>query len=211
MTTTFAAQASRQTVILTVIAGLHLGAFVLIASGLVPRVASINPPDAPIRFFPPKEDPIAVVRPVETIPFEDYTQPVPKPDDALFPKFDETPDAPQTNEDTKAGETGSGPVNAAVEHQPPTVRTRDIRLAALIDACYPAGARRAGEEGRVVAKVMIDASGKAAAWSVAGSSGFPRLDAALDCVIRRIEFVAGRRDGSAVAAEAMLPIVFRLN
>jgi protein TonB len=99
----------------------------------------------------------------------------------------------------------------SAEYMPPTVRTRDTRLAALIDACYPAGARRAGDEGRVVAKVMIDASGKVAAWSIAESSGFPRLDAALDCVLKRIQFIAGRRDGSAVAAEARLPIVFHLN
>ena len=38
MTATYAARASRQSVILAIIAGLHTGAFVLIASGLVPRL-----------------------------------------------------------------------------------------------------------------------------------------------------------------------------
>jgi hypothetical protein len=41
--------------------------------------------------------------------------------------------------------------------------------------------------------------------------GFPGLDAAMDCVLGQLEFVAGRRDGRAVEAMARLPIVFRLH
>ncbi len=211
MTTTFAAKASRQTVILTAIAGLHLGAFVLIASGPGPPTLKVNPPDAPIKFFPPQEKPFPTVRPDATAPIEDYALGVPKPDESLIPRFEEFPDAPLSNGEVSVQVAGSGAVIPMAEYRAPALRTRDRRLAALIDACYPAAARRAGEEGRVVAKVLIDATGNAAAWSVAASSGFPRLDATLDCVIERIEFVAGRRDGSAVAAEALLPIVFRLN
>jgi TonB family protein len=53
--------------------------------------------------------------------------------------------------------------------------------------------------------------GRASARTVAGSSGFARLDAAVTCVIRRLEFNPGRRDGAAVAASVTLPIVFRLH
>jgi protein TonB len=211
MTMTLAARASRQTVILTAIAGLHLGAFILAASGVGPKAIRFEPPDPPITFFPPKEKPVVVVAPDTTTPAEEYALAVPEPDPSLIPQIDETPDVLRTNGDPRVSETGEGVVYPTVEYQPPTVRTRDSRLAAAIDACYPAASRRAGEEGRVVARIMIDTGGRATAWSVARTSGFPRLDAALDCVIRRIEFVAGRRDGSAVTAEAMLPIVFRLN
>jgi periplasmic protein TonB len=211
MTTTFAARASRQTVILTAIVGLHLGAFILVASGVGPEVLKFEPPDPPITFFPPKEIPTLVVAPDTATPAEVYALTVSEPDPSLIPRIDETPDLPRTNDNPRVSETGSGVVNPTVEYQPPTVRTRDRHLAAAIDACYPAASRRAGEEGRVVARIMIDAGGRATAWSVVQTSGFPRLDAALDCVIRRIEFLAGRRDGGAVAAEAMLPIVFRLH
>jgi protein TonB len=67
------------------------------------------------------------------------------------------------------------------------------------------------EEGRVTAQVLIGAQGSALSWRVAQSSGFPRLDAATGCVLGKLEFVAGRQDGQAIAAEAMLPIVFRLD
>ena len=52
MTATYAARASRQSVILAIIAGLHVGAFVLIASGLVPRLMEVEPPQAPITVYP---------------------------------------------------------------------------------------------------------------------------------------------------------------
>jgi protein TonB len=92
-----------------------------------------------------------------------------------------------------------------------SLRTRRDRLDALIDSCYPAAARRGNEEGRAVAHVVLGAQGAVASWSVAESSGFPRLDAAMDCVIRRLAFEPARRDGAAVASEVRLPIVFRLD
>lgn len=211
MRTTYAAGASRQTVILTAIAGLHLGAFLLIASGLGPRVLESLAPDPPIKVILREEEPIKTVAPENTDPLEGYFLPVPIPDTSTIPTFDEQPNSPPASEYVQALESRRGVDIPPVEYSPPSIRSRDGRLAALIDSCYPAASRRAGEEGRVLAKISIDAAGKAFAWSVAGSSGFPRLDAALDCVIPRLEFVAGRRDGSAVAAEALLPIVFRLD
>ncbi len=173
--------------------------------------SEIRAPYPPITFFPPQEKPTLVVAPDEATQSEEFVLTVSEPDPSLIPHINEAPAVTVTYDDPRVSETGRGVVHSAVEYQPPTVRTRDSRLAAAIDACYPAASRRAGEEGRVVARIMIDAGGQASAWGVAATSGFSRLDAALDCVIRRIEFVAGRREGRGVAAEAMLPIVFRLN
>jgi len=210
MSTTLAARASRQTVILTAIAGLHLGAFVLVTSELNIWVVKTPEPPPPITVYLPKEKPVQVPRPENPAPFEVYFGPEPIPELSI-PKFDEQPNLPLPNDNLRLPDVGSGVEVPSVDDRPPALRTRNNRLAAAIDACYPAAARRVGEEGRVIAKIMIDAGGMATAWSVAQSSGFARLDAALDCVIRRLEFAPGRRDGSAVAAEAMLPIVFRLN
>lgn len=88
---------------------------------------------------------------------------------------------------------------------------RDSRLAALVDACYPSAARRNGEEGRAVARIVIDTDGRAASWTKMPGSGFPRPDAALGCVIRRLHFLPGRREGRAIVAELQLPIVFQLD
>ena len=91
--------------------------------------------------------------------------------------------------------SGSGPAVAVADVRAPSLR-RDRRL---------------GEEGRVIVRIDVDATGRARAWNVAGGSGFARLDAAVACVIHRLEFNPGRRDGAAVAASVTLPIVFRLH
>jgi protein TonB len=93
----------------------------------------------------------------------------------------------------------------------PWLRQRDSRLTALVDACYPAASRRSSEEGRVVIRVDVDATGRTSAWNLAEGSGFARLDAAVACVIRRLEFTPGWHDGAAVASSVVLPIVYRLH
>ena len=208
MTATYSARASRQSVILTIIAGLHVGAFVLIASGLVPRLMKVEPPQAPITVYLPLPAPIALVAPTgpEAAGFDPAPVPMPPLE---IPLTEADPPLIDTTRKPVVPSAGTGPV-APVEAKAPTLRTRDS-LAALIDTCYPSAARRLGEEGRAVARIIIDATGRASAWTVERSSGFPRLDAAMDCVIRRLEFVPGRREGRAVEATVMLPIVFRLD
>jgi protein TonB len=87
---------------------------------------------------------------------------------------------------------------------------RGDRISAAINACYPSASRRLSEEGRVVATITVGSDGKAGAISVAQSSGFERLDGAAECVIRKLAFNPGKRDGVAVEAQATLPIVFKL-
>ena len=209
MTATYAARASRQSVILAIIAGLHVGAFVLIASGLVPRLMAVEPPQVPITVFLPPPAPIPIVAPAgqDAASFDPAPVPMPPLD---IPVAEVDPPLNPTTRDPVASVTGTGPVVPS-NAKAPALRTPDSRLAALIDSCYPSAARRLGEEGRTVARVVIDATGRATAWTVEQSSGFSRLDAAMDCVIRRLEFVPGRRNGRAVEATVMLPIVFRLD
>ena len=75
---------------------------------------------------------------------------------------------------------------------------------------YPAAAKRAGEEGRVLLRVLVSADGRAQAVEIARSSGSELLDqAALDAV-RRWRFVPARRGEADVAAHVQVPIVFSL-
>lgn len=108
------------------------------------------------------------------------------------------------------------PVNHHVPGDPlpyvaASLRTRRDRLTVLIDSCYPAAARRDNEEGKALAHVVIGAQGLVLSWRVEESSGFRRLDTAMDCVVRRLAFEPACQDGTAVASEVRLPIVFRLN
>jgi TonB family protein len=100
---------------------------------------------------------------------------------------------------------------AVVEVIAPRLRMHGDRLAVLINACYPAAARRAGEEGRVLVRVLVGSDGEVVSWQILRGSGFPRLDEAVRCIIERLVVEPARRGGRAVAAEALLPIVFRLH
>lgn len=75
---------------------------------------------------------------------------------------------------------------------------------------YPAMSRRLGEEGRVLLRVHVDASGRPIQIEVKTSSGSPRLDqSALDAV-GRWKFIPARRGEEAIAAWVQVPIVFNL-
>jgi TonB family protein len=212
MSHVYAARGSRQTAVFTAIAAFHFVVFLVVTLGLVPRVLEKVPIALPITPLAPDEKPIPILEKPD-MNLEGFTPEISVAEPVFeIPRFDATETVPDTSiETTGGGDSTTGPLAAALEHVAPRLRTRSGSLAALIGSCYPAASRRLNEEGRVLAQVLIDANGAAVHWSVAQSSGFPRLDEATACVLRKLEFVAGRRDGQAVAAEAMLPIVFRLD
>jgi protein TonB len=75
---------------------------------------------------------------------------------------------------------------------------------------YPAMSRRLGEEGRVLLRVHVDASGRPTQIEVKTSSGSSRLDqSALDAVARW-KFIPARRGDEAISAWVQVPIVFNL-
>ncbi|MFZ5793860.1 MAG: energy transducer TonB, partial [Pseudomonadota bacterium] len=75
---------------------------------------------------------------------------------------------------------------------------------------YPPLSRRMGEEGKVVLRVFVDASGLPAQVEVRTSSGSERLDRAAVSAIGRWKFVPARQGSEAVAAWVLVPIVFSL-
>lgn len=212
MSHVYAARGSRQTAVFTAIAVFHVIVFVVITLGLVPRVLEKVPVALPITPRAPDQKPIPILeKPDGNLAGLTAEMAIDEPIIDL-PRFDASESLPDASSEM-AGEAGNaeGTPAAGFENVAPRLRTRFGSLAALIGSCYPAASRRLNEEGRVVAQVLIDATAAAVHWRVAQSSGFPRLDEATACVIRKLEFVAGRRDGQAVAAEAILPITFRLD
>jgi protein TonB len=187
-----------------------MGVYLLVSAGLFPRLVPIAAP-APIELAlpPPAEEPL-LVAPSMPHPLDHNPAFEPKPW-VPIPRFDESPAVPDEPGAVLRTDAGAGPGEPDAVAQAPAIRTRDKRLDGLIAACYPPASRRLGEEGRVIVRVVIDAGGRASAWNVERSSGFPRLDRAADCVVRRLEFVPGRRDGRAVEASVLLPVMFRLD
>ena len=92
--------------------------------------------------------------------------------------------------------------------------------AALFDAAdylqnpapaYPALSRRLHEEGTVLLVVRVTTKGNVEQEQVKHSSGFARLDEAALNAVRQWRFVPARRGDEPVAANVIVPIVFRLS
>jgi protein TonB len=75
---------------------------------------------------------------------------------------------------------------------------------------YPALARRMGEQGRVLLRVLVNAAGTADEVQVRTSSGHVRLDEAARDTVRRWRFVPAKRGTDPVPAWVLIPISFRL-
>lgn len=208
MTAAILLRAPRQSAIITAVATLHVGAFLAIATGMGLPAVEV-PGDQAIYLLPEPPEPVREPSP-DIPPPKDFTPaPVARPIlDPPMPLADLPAGAAAIEAETTEQPGGSGPV---VDFVAPSLRMRGDRLAALIGSCYPSAARRLGEEGRALVRIVVGVDGRAASWSMAGGTGFARLDTAVECVVRRLQFQPGRREGRAVAAEVQLPIVFRLN
>lgn len=77
---------------------------------------------------------------------------------------------------------------------------------------YPAQALQQRQQGEVLLRVSIDASGKVSAVEIERSSGHRLLDqAARRQVLRYWRFAPARHDGQYVAAQGLVPINFRID
>jgi protein TonB len=75
---------------------------------------------------------------------------------------------------------------------------------------YPPASRRAGEQGKVVVRVLIGADGTAREAELRQSSGFDRLDRAAVDTVRKWRYVPGKRNGVPEAMWFDVPINFVL-
>jgi len=75
---------------------------------------------------------------------------------------------------------------------------------------YPDAARRAGREGRVLLRVLIDDQGEAKAVEVSASSGSEVLDQAATSAIKRWRFHPARAGDQPIESWVSVPIDFRL-
>ena len=76
---------------------------------------------------------------------------------------------------------------------------------------YPRLSKRAGEQGKVLMKVMVTAEGLPASVDVSKSSGFERLDAAAVTAVKQWRFEPARKGGKAISAYVIVPLSFTLN
>lgn len=75
---------------------------------------------------------------------------------------------------------------------------------------YPSVARRQGQQGKVVLRVLVSAAGLPSQVEIRNASGVGALDEAALNAVRRWRFVPARQGSQPVAAWVLVPIVFTL-
>lgn len=107
---------------------------------------------------------------------------------------------------------GIGTGSSSVQSQPNIEQEVDSRPYAVYSPFpeYPSEARLNKWQGRVIVRVLVEASGKVANAQVAQSSGYDALDQAAEEVLYSWRFSPGYRDGRAVATWVKVPVSFKL-
>ena len=96
---------------------------------------------------------------------------------------------------------------ASVAVVPPTFNAAYLRNPA---PRYPLAARRAGEQGTVLLRVLVAPDGVPARVELEKTSGSAHLDSAALEAVKAWRFVPARRGADAVEAWVLVPIAFRL-
>ncbi|MBS0373209.1 MAG: TonB family protein [Proteobacteria bacterium] len=195
----FPAPLGRRGTAAVVVAGLH----VVLVTALITSMVITRPPPTdefrpPAPQIPRIEDP-APSRPALSGPSWQLRPRVPDPTPVVLPLVDPPPVG--MSQPTQV--TLSPP-------ESPTALLRPVRVTHSEEPLYPASARRLGEEGVVVVRVLVGADGHAAVVDVATSSGSPRLDSAALAAVRRWTFQPAANGAGPVASYSLVRIVFRL-
>ncbi|MFL6620226.1 MAG: TonB family protein [Povalibacter sp.] len=141
---------------------------------------------------------------------EPEIQPV-KPDiaqqevvDTPMPQVEIPPEIESPVTDAPASDTApvaSPPVAAAAQNLKVTTRTEPI---------YPPASRRAGEEGTVRLRILVDERGMPREVQVTQGSGFARLDQAAMDAVRKWKFAAASNGSQPVTSWTNVAVTFRL-
>jgi protein TonB len=162
----------------------------------VPKPPAVKPKTVPVIKKPAKRPP-PVARTVKPAPLP---PPVEMPIAAAAPSIEPpTPAAPVAQ---------AAPPAPAVPAPPKTVSGVEYIQAPQPD--YPPIARRMGEEGKVILRVLVNEKGRPERIDVRQSSGSARLDEAARQAAARALFKPHLEDGKAVAVYALVPINFSI-
>jgi protein TonB len=178
--------------------GLHLLLIYVIAGSLgIVKLPEFAKPMETVIIDSPQEqqhEPVPIVKPdleqpqVETPPLED-----------TVPEIEVPTDEPAPNA-----------ITAEASNSPPVAETANMKVNRRVDPVYPAGARRDGEQGTGMFKVLVDEKGRPQDVQVLKSTGFPRLDTAALEAIRKWAFSPAMQNGQAVQSWTRVQVAFQL-
>lgn len=174
-----------------------------------PKQAVPQPQPAPMPASEPQPMPVARETPV---PVVSTPAPTAAPSHAPAP-----PPAPvQESRSVPVAPTAPQAPAAVVHHAPLAPAERGPVTISSVEYLqppkpdYPIGAKRAGEQGKVVLRILIDERGMPERVDIQQSAGFPRLDDAARAAALRAVFKPHLEDGRAVPAYVLVPINFAL-
>ena len=107
---------------------------------------------------------------------------------------------------TDAPPSDTAPVASAATGAP----AQDLKVTTRTDPTYPAASRRAGEEGTVRLRILVDERGMPRDIQISQGSGFPRLDQAAMDAVRKWRFAAATNGSQAITAWTNVAVTFRL-
>jgi len=180
-----------------------MGIHILVIYGLAATMGVVKVPQfsAPLEaVFIPEQTQVEPDPPVPVKPEIDQVMPTEAPMPEV--QFDE-PVVPPAEVATPPSENAIAATTAGAVAQ-------DLKTSNRVEPTYPSASRRAGEEGTVRLKVLVDGKGRPKDVAVATSSGFARLDQAAIEAVRKWRFVAATDGASPISAWTQVAITFRL-
>lgn len=189
--------------LLAAVIGVHLiiGYVLSVSMGVIKMPAFVQP--AQVVFIPEPqeviEEPEIQVQPdIEQAQVENLEPTVIPPDEVIVPPA-ETPMPPSENA-----------IAATEAVAPPGPPSQELKTKSRVEPMYPPAARRAGEEGTVRLRILVDERGVPRDVQVAQGSGFTRLDQAAIEAVRKWRFAAATNGSQAITAWTQVSITFRL-
>lgn len=190
-----------------------------VAPMMVSLVSNPIPKPEVVPIVPVQPEPKPVVKPVvkqKPIVKEKVPTPEPVVQQPVVSEPVNAPETPPTPEIivSKAPVVAEAPKEAPkVEPQAePVIEPPKFGVAYLNNPApnYPSSSRRAGEEGRVMLRVLVSTNGNAETVELENSSGFERLDEAAINAVKKWRFIPAKRSNQAVSAYVLVPVKFSL-
>ncbi len=189
--------------LLAAVIGVHLiiGYVLSVSMGVIKMPQFVQP--AQVVFIPEPqeviEEPELQVKPeIEQAQVENLEPSVIPPEEVIIPPA-ETPMPPSQNA-----------IAATEAVAPPGPPARELTTKTRVEPVYPPAARRAGEEGTVRLRILVDERGVPRDIQLAKGSGFARLDQAAIDAVRKWRFAAATNGSQAITAWTQVSITFRL-
>jgi protein TonB len=191
---------SRRTGLLIVVAALH----VLIVYGLMVATGVVRQP--------------AFVTPLEAVFIPETTQPEEQPQVKIKPEIEQPVAVDQPPPELQVEEAVTPPsevpipasANAIAGSQQQGAPAKDLKTSNRVDPTYPPASRRAGEQGTVRLKVLVDTNGRPSNVEVSQSSGSQRLDQAAIDAVRKWRFEAATDGQKKIQAYTQVAVTFKL-